>query len=163
MLPEPYRLHHRADFSRTVRRGQRIGRRDLVVHAFVHSYDWARADDGLADATISRDPVAAGSLVRVGGPRFGLIVSKAVGSAVVRHRVARRLRHMCATIVDELPADTDVVIRALPGAATADQAELARQVRSGLRKLGLTPGAAAAPAGRPRVPAGARSRADHRS
>ncbi len=134
----------------------------------MHSYDWARADgtqrdDGLADATISRDPVTTGSLVRVGGPRFGLIVSKAVGSAVVRHRVARRLRHMCATIVDELPADTDVVIRALPGAATADQAELARQVRSGLRKLGLTSGSAGAPAGRPRVPAGARSRADHRS
>lgn len=134
----------------------------------MHSYDWARTgwartDDEISDATISSDPVAAGSLVRVGGPRFGLIVSKAVGSAVVRHRVARRLRHMCATIVDELPADTDIVIRALPGAATADQAELARQVRSGLRKLGLTAGAADAPAGRSRVPAGARSRADHRS
>jgi len=166
VLPEPYRLHHRADFSRTVRRGQRIGRRDLVVHAFVHSYDWARTDatgDELADAAISRDPVTAGSLVRVGGPRFGLIVSKAVGSAVVRHRVARRLRHMCATIVDELPADADVVIRALPGAATADQAELARQVRSGLRKLGLTTGTAGAPAGRPRGTASARTRADHRS
>ncbi len=71
MLPEPYRLHHRADFSRTVRRGQRIGRRDLVVHAFVHSYDWARTDatgDELADAAISRDPVTAGSLGPGGGP-----------------------------------------------------------------------------------------------
>lgn len=163
MLPEPYRLHHRADFSRTVRRGQRIGRRDLVVHAFVHSYDWARGDDGLAVPTSPRDPAAAGPLVRVGGPRFGLIVSKAVGSAVIRHRVARRLRHMCATIIDELPADTDIVIRALPGAATADQAELARQLRSGLRKLGLAPGAAGSPAGQPQVPAGARARADHRS
>lgn len=122
MLPEPYRLHHRAEFSRTVRRGQRIGRRDLVVHAYVHVYD------DLADGD---------SLVRVGGPRFGLIVSKAVGNAVVRHRVARRLRHMCAQVVDELPADTDVVIRALPGAATADSAELLRQLRAGLRKLGL--------------------------
>lgn len=75
--------------------------------------------------------------IRVGGPRFGLIVSKAVGNAVVRHRVARRLRHMCARVVDELPADTDVVIRALPGAATADSEELLRQLRGGLRKLGL--------------------------
>ncbi|APE37878.1 ribonuclease P protein component [Nocardia mangyaensis] len=122
MLPEPYRLHHRAEFSRTVRRGQRIGRRDLVVHAFTHRYD------EIADGD---------SLVRVGGPRFGLIVSKAVGNAVVRHYVARRLRHMCAQVVDELPVGTDVVIRALPGAASADSAELLRQLRTGLRKLGL--------------------------
>ncbi|KQY30700.1 MULTISPECIES: ribonuclease P protein component [Nocardia] len=122
MLPEPYRLHHRAEFSRTVRRGQRIGRRDLVVHALTHGYD---------------DVADGDSLVRVGGPRFGLIVSKAVGNAVVRHRVARRLRHMCAQVVDELPVGTDVVIRALPGAATADSAELLRQLRTGLRKLGL--------------------------
>jgi ribonuclease P protein component len=115
-------LHHRAEFSRTVRRGQRIGRRDLVVHALTHRYD---------------DVADGDSLVRGGGPRFGLIVSKAVGNAVVRHRVARRLRHMCAQVVDELPIGTDVVIRALPGAATADSAELLRQLRTGLRKLGL--------------------------
>ncbi|MEV0436639.1 ribonuclease P protein component [Nocardia sp. NPDC050413] len=138
MLPEPYRLHHRADFSRTVRRGQRIGRRDLVVHAFTHTYD---------------DVADGDSLVRVGGPRFGLIVSKAVGNAVVRHRVARRLRHMCAQVIDELPADTDVVIRALPGAATADSAELLRQLRAGLRKLGLQRVPAAALG---RTPAGER-------
>ena len=73
--------------------------------------------------------------VRSGGPRFGLIVSKAVGNAVVRHRVARRLRHMCADAAGELPTAVDVVIRALPGAATADSAELDRQLRSALRRL----------------------------
>ncbi|QIS23863.1 ribonuclease P protein component [Nocardia terpenica] len=112
MLPEPYRLHHRADFSRTVRRGRRIGRPDLVVYVLVS-----------ADA------------VRVGGPRFGLIVSKAVGNAVVRHRVARRLRHICADLVGVLPAEADVVIRAMPGAAQADSADLDRQMRGALRKL----------------------------
>lgn len=121
-----------------MRRGQRIGRRDLVVHAFTHTYD---------------DVADGDSLVRVGGPRFGLIVSKAVGNAVVRHRVARRLRHMCAQVIDELPADTDVVIRALPGAATADSAELLRQLRAGLRKLGLQRVPAAALG---RTPAGER-------
>ena len=74
--------------------------------------------------------------VRSGGPRFGLIVSKAVGPAVVRHRVARRLRHICAGVVDELPTSADVVIRALPGAADAPSEELLRQLHSGLRKLG---------------------------
>lgn len=83
------------------------------------------------------DPSADDGLTRVGGPRFGLIVSKAVGSSVVRHRVARRLRHVCAEIRDEVPADADIVIRALPGAAVADSAELRRQLRGGLRKLDL--------------------------
>ncbi|WP_225725710.1 MULTISPECIES: ribonuclease P protein component [unclassified Nocardia] len=132
MLPEPYRLHHRADFSRTVRRGQRIGRRDLVVHVLVHGYDGSVGASGREDG-----PAPAGPLVRVGGPRFGLIVSKAVGSAVVRHRVARRLRHMCARVIPELPAEADVVIRALPGAADAGSDELLRQLRGALRKLGV--------------------------
>ncbi|UGT70783.1 ribonuclease P protein component [Nocardia gipuzkoensis] len=135
MLPEPYRLHHRADFSRTVRRGQRIGRRDLVVHALVHEYDGGMGAKG------RHDQIPDDVLVRVGGPRFGLIVSKAVGNAVIRHRVARRLRHMCAQVVDEVPPGTDVVIRALPGAATASSEDLLRQLRTALRKLGV--GAAA--------------------
>ncbi|MCM6776973.1 ribonuclease P protein component [Nocardia sp. CDC159] len=120
MLPEPYRLHHRADFSRTVRRGRRVGRRDLVVHVLV------------ATETDGDGPVPA---VRIGGPRFGLIVSKAVGSAVIRHRVARRLRHMCGPLIGELPEEADVVIRALPGAAHASSPELERQLRGALRKL----------------------------
>jgi len=124
VLPEPYRLNRRADFSRTVRHGRRSGRRDLVVHAYVHeSY---HTDDDV--------------LIRTGGPHFGLIVSKAVGSAVVRHRVARRLRHMCAEIRTELPAETDIVIRALPGSAVAESDELRRQLRGCLRKLGIDAG-----------------------
>ncbi|MFI1915808.1 ribonuclease P protein component [Nocardia sp. NPDC020380] len=124
MLPEHHRLHRRIDFSRTVRQGRRIGRRDLVVHLLLHD-----------DQANGSDPA-----IRVGGPRFGLIVSKAVGPAVVRHRVARRLRHICACFVAELPDGADIVIRALPGAADATSEELHRQLQAGLRKLGmLTP------------------------
>ncbi|MEV0249781.1 ribonuclease P protein component [Nocardia sp. NPDC050712] len=134
MLPEPYRLHHRADFSRTVRRGQRIGRRDLVVHVLARGYDGVvgtTAPDGASPEL----KAPADALVRVGGPRFGLIVSKAVGSAVIRHRVARRLRHMCGKVIHDLPAEADIVIRALPGAADASSEELLRQLRGALRKL----------------------------
>ncbi|MEU0542583.1 ribonuclease P protein component [Nocardia sp. NPDC005978] len=129
MLPEPYRLHRRTDFSRTVRQGRRIGRRDLVVHVLLHDHQ------------------SSGSVpsIRVGGPRFGLIVSKAVGPAVVRHRVARRLRHICASIAAELPDSMDIVLRALPGAADASSADLERQVRGGLRKLAGTGEASADP------------------
>lgn len=118
MLPEPHRLHRTADFSATVRRGRRTGRRDIVVHAR------SRNDEP--------------SLVSPAGARFGLVVSKSVGSAVVRHRVARRLRHVCATVLPLVAPDTDVVLRALPGAATASSPDLERQIRSGLTKLGVT-------------------------
>lgn len=116
VLPEPHRLHRSADFSRAVRRGRRMGRQDLVVHAYTR-------DD-------------AGVVCSVGEPRFGLIVSKAVGPAVTRHRVARRLRHICAQLLPDVPSTADVVIRALPGSAGLSSADLHRQVRSGLKKLG---------------------------
>ncbi len=49
-------------------------------------------------------------------PRVGFVVSKAVGNAVVRNRVKRRLRHLVATL--DAPAGARVVVRALPPAAT---------------------------------------------
>ncbi|WP_072690462.1 ribonuclease P protein component [Rhodococcus marinonascens] len=117
MLPEPHRLRRHADFSLTVRRGRRMGRGDLVVHALDH----AQTD----------------KLVSSGGPRFGLVVSKAVGPAVTRHRVARRLRHVCVDLIELIPTGTDVVIRALPGAATASSRDLDKQLRAGLLRLDL--------------------------
>ncbi len=93
-----------------------MGRHDLVVHAYMR-------DD-------------ANCVFSVGEPRFGLIVSKAVGPAVTRHRVARRLRHIIAEMIPNVAPTADVVIRALPGAAELSSADLHRQVRSGLKKLG---------------------------
>ncbi len=73
-------------------------------------------------------------------PRVGLVVSKAVGNAVVRNRVKRRLRHQVATQLTTVPHGTSVVLRALPAAATATSAELAQELRSGLaRCLQRTP------------------------
>lgn len=51
-------------------------------------------------------------------PRVGFVVSKAVGNAVTRNRVKRRLRHLCRPLVEELEDGTVVVVRALPAAAT---------------------------------------------
>jgi ribonuclease P protein component len=52
--------------------------------------------------------------------RAGFIVSKAVGKAVVRNRVKRRLRHLAAAALPSAPFGVDVVVRALPGADHAD-------------------------------------------
>ena len=93
----------------------------MVVHAHVDSSD-----------------------VRVGGPRFGLVVSKAVGDSVTRHRVSRRLRHIAAELIPEADPDLLVVIRANPASATATHEELVRDLRTGLaaaaaRARGSTP------------------------
>jgi len=51
--------------------------------------------------------------------RVGFVVSKAVGGAVVRNRVKRRLRALSRPLVMAHPlAGCSVVVRALPTAAT---------------------------------------------
>lgn len=69
-----------------------------------------------------------------GTPRFGFIVSKQVGGAVVRNTVRRRLKAVCAEALSDVPSGADVVIRALPSAATAPYAELRSEVRRCLAK-----------------------------
>ena len=60
--------------------------------------------------------------------RFGFIVSKQVGTAVTRNTVRRRLKAVCAAALGDVRPGADVVIRALPGAATADFAALRTEV-----------------------------------
>lgn len=59
-----------------------------------------------------------------GSQRVGLVVSKAVGNAVVRNRTKRVLRHRMAALLPSLPDQTDVVVRANPAAGTAAASEL---------------------------------------
>jgi ribonuclease P protein component len=55
----------------------------------------------------------------------GFVVSRAVGSAVVRNKVKRRLRHLARGHLGSLPGGSLLVLRASPRAATACQADLA--------------------------------------
>lgn len=111
----------RSDFARTVKRGRRSARKDIVVHAL--------RIDGVG--TGQKD------VARRGGPRYGLVVSKSVGNSVTRHAVSRRLRHACMPTISHLGPDTLVVIRALASAREASTAELADQLRGGLDRLNL--------------------------
>jgi ribonuclease P protein component len=64
-------------------------------------------------------------------------VSRAVGAAVVRNRVRRRLRHLVADQLDRIPPGSRVVVRALPGSAVATYEQLEDALRSALdRSLG---------------------------
>lgn len=106
MLPKEHRVRSAKEYSNTVRSGARIGRRNVVLYA----------------------------CFRDAGPtRFGFIVSKAVGNAVYRNLVKRRLRAISASLLDEFPTGLDVVIRALPAAAAAPWDELNTEVHSLMR------------------------------
>ncbi|MBV9091719.1 MAG: ribonuclease P protein component [Mycobacteriaceae bacterium] len=116
MLPAQNRMRRSVEFGATVKHGVRVVQPDIVVHA-----QRVEGDDGIP------------------GPRIGLVVSKAVGSAVERHRVARQLRHVARAVVGELnPADR-VVIRALPSSRRAIPARLEQQLRDGLNAARLLP------------------------
>ncbi|MBS2962118.1 ribonuclease P protein component [Actinocrinis puniceicyclus] len=109
------------DFALAMRGGRRAGRSTLVAHL------WS------ADLDTPEPRVA---VARTGPARAGFVVSKAVGPAVTRNRVKRRLRHLVAARLDRLPGGSVLVVRALPPAAAAAGDELARDLDSALRRLG---------------------------
>jgi ribonuclease P protein component len=65
--------------------------------------------------------------------RAGFVVPKAVGNAVARNLVRRRLRHLVRERLTALPAGAEVVVRALPAAAKSGYDELARDLDAALR------------------------------
>ncbi len=69
-----------------------------------------------------------GSSAEAEEPRFGFIVSRQVGSAVIRNTIRRRLKAVCAEALPTIRGGASVVIRALPSAATVDYATLRADV-----------------------------------
>ncbi|MCW2820166.1 MAG: ribonuclease protein component [Marmoricola sp.] len=69
--------------------------------------------------------------------RVGFVVSKAVGNAVVRNRVKRRLRHLTLDRLPRLPSGARVVVRALPPAAGSAYADLGADLDRCLARVGL--------------------------
>lgn len=106
MLARANRVTEPEDLRSVLRRGRRVGSSSIVVHA------------------LTRSPT--------GPVRFGFIVSKAVGGAVARNLVRRRMRAASRDILPDVGPGTDVVVRALPGSVEVEwgtlQAEIARGV-----------------------------------
>ena len=70
------------------------------------------------------DVAPGGDMAPVPPARVGVVVSRAVGPAVTRNLVKRRLRHVLARRLPELPAGSRVVVRALPAAGDASSTQL---------------------------------------
>ncbi len=71
-----------------------------------------------------------------GHTSVGFVVSKAVGGAVERNRVKRRLRHLMRERVAGLPAGSRVVVRALPAASGSTSRALGDQLDRALARAG---------------------------
>jgi ribonuclease P protein component len=103
VLAKANRVVRPEDFRAAVRRGRRHASREAVVYR----------------------------LAREGEPvRFGFIISRAVGGAVERNRLRRRLRAVGREVVDAGRSGEDIVVRALPGAAQLSWDELSGRMRA---------------------------------
>ena len=111
MLGRAHRVTRADDFRTTVRKGIRSAQ----LHAVVYRQQSSSAHP----------------------PRFGVIVSKQVGNAVVRNRVRRRVQAMCAVAIETIPvpAGDTIVIRALPGADDVGWDILRAEIDAGLRRV----------------------------
>ncbi len=118
VLPSESRMRHRADFTLAVRRGTRAGRPTMTGHLFT-----GPAGDPRSESQ-RHEPA-----------KVGFIVSRAVGTAVVRNRVKRRLRVVARRYLGVLPAGSLLVVRANPPAAAARQADLAADLDLVMNRL----------------------------
>lgn len=103
MLPANARLRHKKEFQQAIKDGCRAGSPLLSGRLLIRP--------GSAEAA-----------------RVGFVVSRKVGSSVVRHKLLRRLRHLARGYLESLPGGSLLVLRAHPRAATARQADLAAEL-----------------------------------
>lgn len=113
MLPRHARLTLPNDFARTTKSGFRLTGKSLVLYLY---------------------PSQESTTVK-----FGLIISKSVGGSVVRHRVARQIRHGLQEHISKFPTGVWVVVRVLPFSLKGDiREELTTLILKSLKKLNVT-------------------------
>ena len=107
-FPRDARLVRRGDFDVVYRTGKRLSSSHFTV--FVRTNGLPRS-------------------------RFGFSIKKALGGAVVRNRIRRRLREMVRCRRQEIPAGWDIVIHPKSAVATADFGTLIEELVRVLKKL----------------------------
>ncbi len=108
-FPKSARLLRPADYERVYERGLRHTSRDLMV------------------LYLQRDDAAAA--------RVGLTVGRALGGAVARNRMKRRLREAVRTHRHALPGAVDVVLHPRKPALKAESAQLAAEVQEAFQAI----------------------------
>lgn len=127
MLAVAHRLRHRTDFASTIRGGRRAASGGLVVHLAVRKEPPMSGKSPKAEPTRVAEPQAP--------PRVGFVVSRAVGGAVVRNRVKRRLRHLVRARIGAFPIGAMLVVRALPTSAHRDYDQLGADLDAAIARV----------------------------
>jgi ribonuclease P protein component len=114
MLGAGQRMRRRDEFTSALKAGRRARRGALVVHV----------------GTAGNHPETGEE--RRSAARAGFIIPRAVGGAVVRNMIRRRLRHLLRDRLATMPTDALVVVRVLPDAAGESFGELGRDLDAAL-------------------------------
>jgi len=104
-----HRVTRGEDYRFAVRTGRRVGGAYCITHAVLRS---------------PGEPA-----------RFGFIISKAVGNAVTRNLVRRRMKTVVERRLRSGIVGVDVVFRALPASASAPFGELEREMNRALDRV----------------------------
>jgi len=105
VLPALNRLRSSKDFARVTKTGHRATTASLVIYL--------KNDQSFQPE-----------------PQIGLIVSKAVGGSVTRHRIARQLRHAAREHLLAIPPHSQVVIRVIK-----DGSDYINELHQGIAKI----------------------------
>jgi ribonuclease P protein component len=96
VLPKKARLTTSEDFAKATKSGLRLTSENLVGYLYISP---AANNSNLEEPT-----------------KCGLIINKSVGGSVMRHRIARQLRHDLAPNLDTFPTNSLFVVRVLKSA-----------------------------------------------
>jgi ribonuclease P protein component len=129
-FPRSARLLKHAAFDRVYREGRRIFSADFTLF-------------------VRRREAEAAS----GGPRIGFTVSRALGNAVTRNRIKRRMRALARLQMGNLRGPIDVVINPKKTLLKAGFASLQQQVERAFAQLQRPDFSLSAPARNPGAPA----------
>jgi ribonuclease P protein component len=97
VLPKKARLTTSEDFAKATKSGLRLTSSNLVGYLYIQP----EVNPAANSETSSK---------------CGLIINKSVGGSVMRHRIARQLRHDLSPIVGTLPDNSLFVVRVLKSA-----------------------------------------------
>lgn len=109
MLPKKNRLTSTKDFQNVTKTGVRVYSDVAVIYA-------------LANPTSQKNS------------EIGLIVSKVVGNSVVRHKVSRQIRNVVKEMLETIPGNIQIVIRALPAITEKDFSEINKILSESINK-----------------------------
>ena len=103
MLPNSARIKSSSDFARVTKSGRRTTTDSLIAYLLLDQSNSGFKPNPNSHLNYQNDD----------NPKLGLIISKSVGNSVVRHRIARQIRHASFNNLSLLPSGSLLVIRAM--------------------------------------------------